>query len=515
MSRELAAAAALVDAFLRLDAKLVAAGFPPTSPWWRDVLERFLCSGRRTLVARVGRRGGKSSTVCRLAVALAIGVDWPIPPGDTGFIVIVSARMEDAYSRLTTIEAILRALKVPFTRRDNTIHLDGQPIAFRAIPATVAAASGPTTVAIIADEVAKWRNDVGANPAAEVLASLRPTMATMAKHGARMALISSPFGLLDAHAEAFDRGDTDDQIVAHAPTWIANPTLTEEETRALEPNARVWSREYAAVPSATASAAFETEDVLGCFRAPPPGVMHGEPILVLDPSSGRGDHFTGAVACWAWPLKQGAKISWSFVDERRGETWPHHLDPWVNPREAFAHYPPGGWFRHRPKAEDIEEGAPPFVLVSQVDGIEGRFEASTAVGVWDHFAKIAKRNGVRHVYGDQREMLAGHAALARHSLRYEVCTWSNESKRIAIEIIRRWMQTRALVLPDHEKLRRQLLEYETKITPSGYEVSGGRGRNDDYAALLLTLAMVESNGGLHCSPDARPVPRGVVTSWAV
>ena len=66
-----------------LDATLVLAGFPPTSPWWRSRIARFLTSGRSRWVLRVGRRGGKSSTLSRLLVAWMLWGPWTIPPGDT------------------------------------------------------------------------------------------------------------------------------------------------------------------------------------------------------------------------------------------------------------------------------------------------------------------------------------------------------------------------------------------------------------------------------------------------
>src|SRR5439155_20613468 len=69
-----------VDEFLRrfdeMDARLVRLGFHATSPWWRAELERFLRSGRHRWVLRVGRRGGKSSFLCRLAIAWALWGPW-------------------------------------------------------------------------------------------------------------------------------------------------------------------------------------------------------------------------------------------------------------------------------------------------------------------------------------------------------------------------------------------------------------------------------------------------------
>ena len=241
----------MIEAFDRQDERLTEEGFPPTSPWWHATVARFYRSGRKSLVARVGRRGGKSSTLCRLAVNEALHGAHRIPPGDTGFVAFVSVKRGEAMARLRTISAILDALHVPYSQTGDTITLSDRPIAFRVFTASVAGVSGPTCICAICDEVSKWRDaDTGANPATEVLASLRPTMATMPN--ARMVLSSSPLGLFDAHAKAFELGDTDEQIVAAAPTWVANPTVSEVFTRELEPDEEIWKREYAAIPTETA-----------------------------------------------------------------------------------------------------------------------------------------------------------------------------------------------------------------------------------------------------------------------
>jgi hypothetical protein len=49
--------------FVEVDARLVAAGFPATSEWWLSEIRRWYDAGKRQFVPRVGRRGGKSSTL--------------------------------------------------------------------------------------------------------------------------------------------------------------------------------------------------------------------------------------------------------------------------------------------------------------------------------------------------------------------------------------------------------------------------------------------------------------------
>ena len=129
---------------------------------------------------------------------------------------------------------------------------------FKVFTATVASVSGFTAICILCDEVAKWKDaDTGANPARDVIASLRPTMATVKT--ARMYISSSAFSTVDYHYDLFSQGDTAATLTAYAPTWEANDAITEADTHNLEPDERVWSREYLAVPSSSAFAVFAPE----------------------------------------------------------------------------------------------------------------------------------------------------------------------------------------------------------------------------------------------------------------
>ena len=243
--------------YQELDAYLVTRGWPATSPWWMSIIGQFYKSGKRQLVDRVGRRGGKSSTLCRIAVVEALYGKHAVPPGDTGFIAFISHSKEEASQRLETIKAILNALGVAFREdtQERAIYLKGRPVAFKVYTATIAGVSGFTGILIVCDEVTKWRDkDTGANPATIVLTSVRPTLAT--QKNAKMILSSSAFSTMDAHYDAFEQGDTDLQMTAYAPTWLANPTVSEKETHQLEPDAHAWEREYKAIPQA------ETEESL-------------------------------------------------------------------------------------------------------------------------------------------------------------------------------------------------------------------------------------------------------------
>ncbi len=216
---------------LWLDAKLVARGFPPMSAWWSLVLTQFYASGKRWFVARVGRRGGKSSTLCRVAVAEAVWTERDLPPGTIGVFSVISVDMAEATDRIDTIEQILIALgyrktegepsdRTEFVRtvkhsRPRIALLDsqGHPIEFRVYPATISGVSGHTSIGSLCDEAAKWRDEkTAANPADQVLKSLMPTMTT--QRSAHLFMVSSAFSTIDRHHDAISEGDTERQFVA-------------------------------------------------------------------------------------------------------------------------------------------------------------------------------------------------------------------------------------------------------------------------------------------------------------
>lgn len=303
-------------AFQALDRALVAKGFPATSAWWKATLERFYASGRRQLVIRAGRRAGKSSTLCRLAVVEGLYGAHKVPPGDVGVVAFVSTTRDEAANRLRTIRAILDVLGTKYRERGDSLEVDGLAIVFRVFTGSIAGVSGFTSVCAICDEVSTWKDsDTGANPATEVLASLRPTMAT--QPSARMILSSSPMGTQDAHYDAFEQGETQFQCIAHGTTWEANPTLSEADTRALEPDDDVWRREYAAVPQSEAETSFYTAaDVDKATRKAPLDVRPERGVsyvAAIDPAL-RGDSFALVVA----GIREGAVRSVVLAREWRG-----------------------------------------------------------------------------------------------------------------------------------------------------------------------------------------------------
>jgi hypothetical protein len=261
--------AATFASLMAMDARLGRAGILPLTPWWagEEQLPRFYAHPTaKTLVGRVGRGGVKSCSSVKVGANETMNGDWPVPPGEVHYWAQVSENKTEAAERFRLYEAIFTALGVVYEKAGDAIIIPSLRRGIRVMACQIGAVSGFRCFGYAADECAKWENaDHSANPAREVCASLDAM--TVTHPGARSLIISSPWGLDDYHAELFDRGDTADQIVVHAPSWIANPAVTEEQCRSkARGDDRIFSREYAAVPGATVSQALDRDDVLAAFE---------------------------------------------------------------------------------------------------------------------------------------------------------------------------------------------------------------------------------------------------------
>ena len=320
-------------------------------------------------------------------------------------------------------------MSLRYEPRGDEIELTGdRPALFKVFACSTRAVVGFTSIAIFGDECARWESrDSAANPAAEVIGSLMPTLAT--QPFGFCALPSAPWGGDDFHAELYSHGDTDVQVVSFAPTWLANPTLSEEATHDLEPDERIWSREYAAEPGTTVTAAFDRDDALACFAGTPRGAPGGA-IVTTDPSSLRGD---------AYSYMCGHETS-------VGEIVITEVDGWG-----------GDELRHVTMADIVAE-------------ISAR----------------AKKLGTTTVYADQREEAALRSLFAQQGISYTSYAWSETSKDDAVMVLRRLMRERKLFLPEHAQLRREITGLKARLMPSGrvkYESNGL-----DYVSALITLA---------------------------
>lgn len=245
-----------------IDAVLVAKGWPPISDWWWQVIEDAYDSGCREFYIRGGRRGGKSTTMCRIAVAECLAGGHVIAPGDTGFFAIISAEKDQAKERHKTCGEILKSLgiahhytaeqvvitdAVAYTHRDQEDGKQYGQVGIRVFTASLTGIVGFTAIGALCDEQARWRDrESGANPAKQVVGTLKPSLLT--NRAAKQWNVSAPWSTLDLHYEGCDRGNTKSQRVYLGTSWEMNPTVTEQDTHDLEADQQTWEREYKAVP---------------------------------------------------------------------------------------------------------------------------------------------------------------------------------------------------------------------------------------------------------------------------
>lgn len=237
-----------------VERELVEAGFHPSGAFWSDLFERMLAERPRIVVIRAGRRAGKSTHAIRWSLDQALTRNWKIDSGDVGIIAFISARRWQAEDRITTFGKYLDTILpekdiIKRTTQRIDFRTPWGVCSVRAFAATLGDVVGGTIIAAVLDEVARWIDDRGRNPATEVIASLKPSLLST---GGSLIMISSPWSTDDAHAKAFARGDTDGQIAIHAPTWVAAPELyTREDCELLEPDEIIFKREYEAIPMAS------------------------------------------------------------------------------------------------------------------------------------------------------------------------------------------------------------------------------------------------------------------------
>jgi hypothetical protein len=421
---------ATFDDLLFVDSKLVSAGIDPLTPWWRPRLQEWYeHPTARTLVGRVGRGGAKSHTSSKVALTETLFGDWRVPPGERHYWAFVSTNKDEAAQRLLLLQTFLRALKVDFEVSGDTIALTNEPRGFRVFACQVGAVSGFRCFGYSADELAKWTsgNDY-ANPAVEVCASLNAM--TITHPGARRLLISSPFGFEDYHAKAFELGNTPDQYVIHAPTWIANPRYTEEGTRKTEPDPKTHLREYGAEPCVAVSKAFDPADVARAFNRDASADLNFKGWVALDPSSLRGDGF-------------------GFM-----------LGTTSHAEEVVIL-----------KAGEFGSDVPLRQIVATV-------------------AHYARAMNTTEVFADQREEAALTELFRLEGIKLTTYAWSEPSKREAVETVRRWLhESRLAIVPGcagADVLKDELLRAKLRITPNGTLLYGLSGL--DVLSCLATLA---------------------------
>ncbi len=423
---------ATFEQLMALDAELVRGGMLPLSNWWKSTLARwYRHPSARSLVARVGRAGIKSHSASKCALAEVLCGTWHVPIGERHFFIFVSISKNEASQRLLLLESMLRILGAPFDRVGDEIQLRDKRLGFKVCACDVGAVSGYRAIGFVCDELAKWHSE-GSDPAVEVIASARAMCASHSA-AARSLLISSPFGTLDEHCRRFELGDTREQLIAYAPTWVSNNSLTKRQTQLLEIDPKVWAREYLAEPGSVVDSIFAKADIRAAFGLPTPEEW-GPSWCSTDPSSLMGDGY-------------GTMIG----KEVGGVVCVTHI---------------------------YEYGTLDFARMTLGD-------------ITADIAKRAKEAGCSCVLGDQRESAGISVLFEQAGIAYQSVVWTNASIHGGVLLLRRLMKDRKLAICADDALKNEMTRAKQHLLPTGtvrYQLSGL-----DRLSCLVTWSILRQN----------------------
>jgi hypothetical protein len=254
-----------------------------------------------------GRRAGKSFVLALIAVYLAVFRDWRefLAPGEVGTIKVLAtdrrqSRVIHRYCRallaqVPTLAELVERDSDDEIQLSNGIVIEVQTASFRSV-------RGYTVIAALLDEIAFWRNADSANPDEEILAAIRPAMATIP--GAMLLAASSPYArkgvLWNAYRRHHGRDDAP-ALVWRADTRRMNATVPQTVIdEATERDPASAAAEYGAefrtdIETFVAREVVEALIAPGRFELPPAGSISY--AAFVDPAGGSGaDSFTLAVA---------------------------------------------------------------------------------------------------------------------------------------------------------------------------------------------------------------------------
>ena len=205
--------------------------------------------------AVIGRRGGKSRAMAVLAAFLAAFRDYKdvTAIGEKPTVLVMAQNVRQAGILLSYIAGIFESVPLLAAmvknRTQEGIELSNN-VTIEVGPANFRGIRGITCVAVICDEQAFWYDESSgsANPDSEILAALRPALATT---GGPLICISSPYSRRGELWLTFDRhfGAKGDPkiLVARAPSRTMNPSLPQRVVdRAFERDASAASAEFLA-----------------------------------------------------------------------------------------------------------------------------------------------------------------------------------------------------------------------------------------------------------------------------
>jgi hypothetical protein len=269
-----------------------------------------------------GRRAGKSFVLALCAVYLAAFHSYRqhLAPGERGVVLVIASDRKQARVIFRYVKALL--LGVPMLRKlverevadafdlNNSTSIEIMTASYRSL-------RGYTVIAALLDELAFWPTDDSANPDTEIIAAIRPAMATIPN--AMLLCASSPYAQRGALFDAFRRhfGQANSSVLVwKAPTCTMNPTVPQSVVdAAMEADPVSAAAEYLAefrtdVESYISRDVVEAAIIQGRYELP--RIEHIRYHAFCDPSGGSSDSMTLCIS-----HMQGTRVILDAIRERR------------------------------------------------------------------------------------------------------------------------------------------------------------------------------------------------------
>lgn len=261
-------------------------------------------SAHTELWLAIGRRGGKTQEAALVAVFHACFIDYRerLAPGEVATVMAIAADRKQARHLMRYVSGLLHSnpmLERLIVREStDTIELANRCV-IEVGTASFRSVRGYTLAAVVCDEIAFWRSDESANPDAEILAALRPALATL---GGPLLCLSSPYSKRGELWRAYQRyyRQPGEVLVAQAASRVMNPELPQRLVdQAMERDRPAALAEYMAEFRNDIDAFIDVEAIERLTRSEPvtlPPQSGTRYRAFVDPAGGGADGFALSIA---------------------------------------------------------------------------------------------------------------------------------------------------------------------------------------------------------------------------
>jgi hypothetical protein len=397
------------------------------------------------------RRSGKSFILALISVFLATFRDYRqhLAPGERATVMILACDRKQSRVILRYVKGLLEGVPTlaSMVQRQTAEAFDlSNSVTIEIATQSFRTVRGYSICAALLDELAFWRSDESASPDTEIIAALRPAMATIP--GAMMLCASSPYakrGVLWTDFQRYFGKDDAPTLVWKAPTLTMNPSVPRSVIdEAVERDPAFASSEYFAEFRDDIQAFLDRDAIRACIEN---GTRERLPerrwryVMAIDPAGGSGgDSMTCAVA------------------HRAGNT----------------------------------------VILDALREVKPKFSPEQVV---DEFAALAKRYRIVRIYGDK-----WGGEFVRQPFRTAGCNYEcvPKAKSDYYQSFASLINSGAVDLLDNDRLVSQLAGLERRTARSGRDtIDHMQGGHDDIAN-AAAIACVLAHSRATSEPGHRP-----------